>query len=595
MKISALRSLIISHFSFLILILLSTFYFLSSASPTYAASQTAAEIQSGTKVASANTNPDVPNNLHNWTQNVMIEVMLSLTCQLVGVDPTTPNKQCLGADQKTGKLGFLPAGNLATGQIGGAIGGMNNMISMLYTPPVRTSDYFQNLAQNFGITKKIYAQQTGTGFDGLRPLLSLWTAFRNIVYLVFVIVFVVIGLAIMLRIKIDPRTVMTIQNQIPKIIIGILLVTFSFAIAGFLIDMMWVLIYLIFGLISGISTDVANSVRDLNPTLLQAKNPFEAISNWDISSMAGNVASKSLSTMQSILGISPSWRDTSILGGILDTGNLLAHFFPIGEHLPTDGSSPFNFLVNVISGASAIFGAFKVITFPPLQASGEFLTFGFGTNAVGLALNWAAGLAAGALIYPMVQEFLRIGVPFLIIYVIIFIALLTALFKLWFALLMAYIKILIDVVLAPFWIMGSLIPGSPISASGWLRDLTANLLAFPAVIFMLLLGKVFMDGFAMATNPFIPPLIGDLGPSMFSSLIGIGMILMTPNVINMLKEMLKAPKMDSGVGKSIAGATGVVTGAGKSTTGAAGLAVFGDPYTGKKGFEAIRSSFLRKA
>ncbi|MDP2586126.1 MAG: hypothetical protein Q8P29_04580 [Candidatus Levybacteria bacterium] len=528
------------------LLLFSAFYFLYSAIPTYAASQTATEIQSGAKVVSANTNPDVPNNLHSWTQNVMIEVMLSLTCQLVGVDPTTPDKQCLGVDQKTGKIGFLPAGNLAKREVGGAIGGMNSMISMLYTPPVRTSDYIQNLAQNFGITKKTYAQQTGTGFDGLKPLLNLWTAFRNIVYLIFVIVFVMIGLAIMLRIKIDPRTVMTIQNQIPKIIIGILLVTFSFAIAGFLVDMMWVLIYLIFGLISGISTDIANSVRDLNPTLLQTKNPFEAFSNWDLSGMAGNVASKSLSTVQSILGITPSWRDATGIGGIMDIGNLIAHFFPIGDHLPTDGSSPVNFLVNVISGASALFGVFKIITFPPLEASGSFLGFGAGTNAIGLGINWIAGLTAGAIIYPAVQEFLRIGVPLLIVYVVIFIALFMALFKLWFSLLMAYISILIDVVLAPFWIMGSLVPGSPISASGWLRDLTANLMAFPAVIFMLCLGKVFMDGFAKATNPFVPPLIGGLGPGMFSSLIGIGIIMMTPSVVSMIKAAIKAPKTDMG-------------------------------------------------
>src|SRR3989338_11081239 len=126
---------------------------------------------------------------------------------------------------------------------------MSNMISMLYAPPIHTSDYFQSLANNFGIVKNANAQTKGTGFDGLKPLQNLWEAFRNIVYLLFVIVFVVIGLAIMLRIKIDPRTVMTIQNQIPKIIIGILLVTFSFAIAGFLVDIMWILTNLIFGII----------------------------------------------------------------------------------------------------------------------------------------------------------------------------------------------------------------------------------------------------------------------------------------------------------------------------------------------------------
>jgi len=65
-------------------------------------------------------------------------------------------------------------------------------------------------------------------------------------------------------------------------------------------------------------------------------------------------------------------------------------------------------------------------------------------------------------------------IAFLVIGVILFIAL----FKLWFELLKAYIYILIDVVLAPFWIMGSLIPGSPMNVSGWLKDLAANLLHF---------------------------------------------------------------------------------------------------------------------
>lgn len=494
----------------------------------------------------------------------MIEVMLSLTCQLVGVDPTTPDKQCLGVDQKTGKIGFLPAGNLEKGEVGGAIGGMNNMISMLYTPPIHTSDYFQNLAQNFGITKKTYAQQTGTGFDGLRPLLNVWTAFRNIVYLIFVIVFVVIGLAIMLRVKIDPRTVMTIQNQIPKIIIGILLVTFSFAIAGFMIDLMWVLIHLIFGLISGISTDIASNVRTLNPTQLQGKNPFEAVSAWNITNMAGTVAARSIGIVQEILGIGADATNITGLGLPKDIIGFIISLLP-GD-FPINGGSPFNFLIDLLSAIGAISLGIKVGTMPALQVEGSFLGFGGGTNLAGLTINLIAAATVGGMVYTLIQEFLRFGVPFLIVFIIIFLALFMALFKLWFALLMAYISILIDVALAPFWIMGSLIPGSPISAGGWLRDMIANLAAFPAVIFMLLLGRVFMDGFAKAKNGFIPPLIGDFGnQNMFSSLIGIGIIIMTPSVVGMVKTALKAPKIDtSGVGKAIGGAVGLPISTGKS-------------------------------
>ena len=158
----------------------------------------------------------------------------------------------------------------------------------------------------------------------------------------------------------------------------------------------------------------------------------------------------------------------------------------------------------------------------------------------------------------MGTEFLlRTGLPWFIAYIIIFIALLTALFRLWFTLIMAYVQILLAVVLAPFWIIGGIVPGSPISFSGWIRDISANLLAFPVTIAMFMLGKVFMDAFGCdtkvqackdsLTHNFVPPLIGNPGDqSLIGSLIGLGIILITPNVVNMLKTALKAPKIDTG-------------------------------------------------
>ena len=53
-----------------------------------------------------NTNPDVPNNLHNWTQTVLIEVISATSCMITGIDPSNPNQACLGIDQKTKKIGF---------------------------------------------------------------------------------------------------------------------------------------------------------------------------------------------------------------------------------------------------------------------------------------------------------------------------------------------------------------------------------------------------------------------------------------------------------------------------------------------------------
>src|SRR3989344_5216459 len=139
------RFFLFTLFSFLI------FHFSFFISPAFSQTTPAQSTQN----PSPNTTSDVSNNLHNWTQNVMIEVMSALTCQLAGVDPTNPKQSCLGIDSASGKIGFLPSP-----QEGGAIGFMGNMIATLYTPPLHTADYFKNLAQNFGISKKTYAQTT---------------------------------------------------------------------------------------------------------------------------------------------------------------------------------------------------------------------------------------------------------------------------------------------------------------------------------------------------------------------------------------------------------------------------------------------------
>ncbi len=302
MKLSALARFLI------IFPLLYVFYLLYSAAPLFASSQTA---PAQSNYPSTNTNPNVPNNLHNWTQTVMIEVMSAMTCQIAGVDPINPKQECLGVDKETGKIGFVQGG-------GGAIGVMGNLISTLYTPPLHAKDYFQNLAADFGIAKKTYAQ--GVGFSGLQPLMEIWKAFRNIVYLIFVVVFVVIGMAIMLRVKIDPRTVMTIQNQIPKLIIGIVLVTFSFAIAGFLIDLMYVTIYLVYGVVIGIPG--VGDLNALNPVNLQGKSALAAAGG------IGGIASITYNAGNGIVGIISDMFGLGI--GDKSWANPLIHAISIG-------------------------------------------------------------------------------------------------------------------------------------------------------------------------------------------------------------------------------------------------------------------------
>ena len=49
----------------------------------------------------------------------------------------------------------------------------------------------------------------------------------------------------MFRMKINPQNVATFQSAIPKIVTTLILITFAYAIAGFMIDLMFVLFNLI--------------------------------------------------------------------------------------------------------------------------------------------------------------------------------------------------------------------------------------------------------------------------------------------------------------------------------------------------------------
>ncbi|HVZ12803.1 MAG TPA: hypothetical protein VG965_07295 [Patescibacteria group bacterium] len=493
-----------------VVFLLLLLVFAAHAAPSFAQTQSSNQsIKSFT-----NTDPDVPQNLHTYTQSVFIEIAAAISCQITGIDPTNPSAKCLGIDPNTHKIGYVENG-------GGLITLTGSMIAQTFDIPVSTSDYVRYMAGNFGIAKNTYADNStsssptefntdsgsdnGVGFTGLKKMLPLWVVFRNLIYMIFVFIFVVIGIGIMFRVKIDPRTVMTIQNQIPKIIIALILVTFSYAIAGFLIDLMYVFMYIVYNTFAAAHLiDVAG----LSPAKMQGQTPLQAINFFG--------------------GIGIAWKASTGIGSIL------ASLF--------DGTTG-KLIVGIVSGIIlAIVGGGATLN--PIALVG------------GLALGFAGGLLAGNQIVGVIGE--------IIAFVVISAAILTALFRLWFQLIKTYISILINVVLAPFWIAGGLIPTSPLSFTGWLRDMLANLMSYPVVLFMLLIGRVFVETFGNgnSANNFTPPFIGNPGNTKsFGALIGLGIILLTPNVVNLIRQAVKAPsgKIAAGIGQSISIGAGVVS------------------------------------
>lgn len=159
----------------------------------------------------------------------------SISCEIIGAS-IVGGQNCIAYDANTPKLyTFLPHG--------GALGGLNGvMIAMYDSPPTSTYLYVANLFENIGVTPKTaYAQGvTGKGQGVLRPVLQLWQLTRNVAYLSFTLIFVTVGLMIMFRHRINAQTVVTAQMALPGLILGLILVTFSYFIAALIVDIAFV-------------------------------------------------------------------------------------------------------------------------------------------------------------------------------------------------------------------------------------------------------------------------------------------------------------------------------------------------------------------
>lgn len=439
-----------------------------------------------------NADPSVPRNLHTFAQSVLIEVLAAVTCQAIGIDPIDPTTSCLGVNPATHQLGYIPI-SPQTGQqaqVGGILGVSVNMVAAMYTPTTSTSDYFQSLAADFGIVKTAHAAQKN-GFEGLRPVLGLWTVSRNVSYFLLIIAFLFIGIGVMLRIKIDPRTVMTIQNQIPRVIIAIILITFSYAIAAVMIDGMWAITY------AGI-----NLISDATNTTIPCSTGAVKVS-------------------------------VQATQGILQTPLAYMNAIFAGDCVSDGTQSGLLILTNQVAASigSVVQNAVNSFLVSDLKSGDCSIWSGSGlkacvSQAFAVFLEWLIRIA---------------------MLLVVFVALVTALFRVWWSLLKAYVQLLIYVFIAPIYIVFGLAPGRPLGFERWMRGFFANLIAFPLTAYLFVAAKVASDLYdSNAQDKFIPPLIGNPAAGGFGILIAFGFIMLAPTIVDLMKEKMKAPATKQG-------------------------------------------------
>lgn len=355
--------------------------------------------------------------------------------------------------------------------------------TLLLTKPASSIDYYNYIASNLHknhISSEVYAASAGYGFTSLSPILPLWRAFRNISYVLFALAFVIYGIMIMFRVRIDSKTAATIQLAIPKLVGTLILITFSYAIVGILIDLSTVL--------SALLIDVLR----LGEIISDSNHPI-------ILSVAGQLP---------------------VVGGFLSV---------------------------LING----FVAFIITPFIVFN-----LIFG---GVLGTIMALFQGIFGG------------IGI---LLGLVVILAVLWSYFKLVLSLFKCYINIIVYLIFSPIILLGNVLPGSK-SFSSWIMNIIANLSAFPATSFLLVLShammmqpivniiggtdatwggvKSFSYGLLSAASGgpsgfWTPPMTiptSSFGDIMIAT-IGLGLLLMSSKYVDMIMDALKVPPFKYG-------------------------------------------------
>ncbi len=362
-------------------------------------------------------------------------------------------------------------------------------LAMYQHPPARSSEYIADVGRTLGfMPKKVEAQ--GIGFSGLQSMLPLWKVFRNIAYALLAVIIIVVGFMVMFRKKIDPKTVVTVQNAIPRIVIALGLVTFSYAIVGAMIDLMYLAIVLSASAVDSASGGNLGKLLSLATTL-----------NLDILPPSFTAPTTS----------APVENATKLLlnGGV---SGLLRFFFASGFQAYDDIGTM------ITQNDPLNIAAWTVVP--------GVIGYMFGLRGALL------GLTTGPVL---------LAIIFLII-------LLFGVIRLIFMLLDAYINIIISLLTAPFQLMMEAIPGTN-AFSSWFRNLLSKILVFPITVLLLLVTAV-LTSQDVSMSIWAPPLLSTgEGTYGMAGLIGLGMLMVIPTIVQGLQKGLKAePLVPGGVG-----------------------------------------------
>lgn len=443
------------------------------------------------------------------TDYALTNLINSLSCLISGI---SINGQGCGTYNKNAefiRFDYLPSG--------GAIGALGSGISLMFThPPVSGIQYTAYLLrEELNLAKPVYAQVGGTGIEVVRPIEALWRTSRNIAYLAFTVIFIAVGFMVMFRQRLDAQTVVSVQSALPGLIIGLILVTFSYLIVGLIIDISFVSSQL-----TGVT--IISSLPTKNDVTIEVIKTLNQNHSLDL--FGKFIQLQEIATIGNLFGAS--------LDQVFDSGlGKMVKIIIISYLCPELGG------LRKICAGNEFAKSVPILGVDFVKAATEFL----GTT-VGIILP---------------------NGPMAILFFLIIIAsILVAMFRLFLALIGAYVSIVLYTIFGPFLILFSTIPGRGNLFSQWLLGLISNVLVFPAIfgLFAIIIVILSTNPNASATTleawgvdvtelarrtpvGFTQslPLFANLSQDIIRYILAYGMLLAAPGVPGYIKQLLAKP------------------------------------------------------
>ncbi|MEK7616563.1 MAG: hypothetical protein AAB414_00720 [Patescibacteria group bacterium] len=526
---------------FLVIVLTFNICVLSLPSPVHAQSSTpSSTLQLQNPASSFQLPSSIPPTSPIYTDLLVHNLFHTFSCLSIGSSiigqPCLTYQITQNAQGAIQGVPILSSANLS----GGLLGATTGLIAGLYmNPPVRTIDYLASVGEGLGIVKPAHAQVVGSGAQVLSPILKLWQVSRNISYVIMIIIFVIIGFMVMFRQRINPQTVITAQAALPGLVIGLILITFSYFFAALLTDTAFLGVNVVGHYFSAAQTGsppkLAQDIAGDNVGTIFSKF-VGMLSVGDISGALGSV-------FNSLDGGVQFW--IRLLAGVIGFQTGASIGGPIGS----------------LGGAGICAAVAGTLTAPAGGIGAAIAPF------CGMLTGLAGQVIGGSVLG--IPAFANPTFTFsLVIYFVAIAVLIYAMFKLLLRLINSFLSIIFLTVTAPFQFLAAALPGRQGVATNWILNMLANVLAFPAVFAVFyfvayLWGTNTAPGqlFGITASPGVAgpqtlPLFGGLDLNFIRILLAYGALLATPAIPDIINRTIgRMGQAGQLIGQEISGST----------------------------------------